>query len=327
MPTRQGDVAGAVLSARRPRRGALLLIPGIHSMGIDEPRLHGARERPRRQRRAGDDAGAARSERYRITPQSTDVIEDAVAWMARQHDLAPDGRVGIVGISFAGGLSIVAAGRPSIRDKVAYVLSFGGHGDLPRVMRYLATGEELPAPGVETHPPHDYGVAVILLRPCRPASCRPSRCAAARRHRDVPARVAAHAGGHGPGERDVREGARDGKTLPEPSRTYMTYVNDRSVGKLGPALVPYLAALGADDPVAFAAARRAAGRTGLPAARRRGHGDSAGGVGGARRRTASKGVDVHVLFSHIITHAELDIAGATSEAWKLVSFWTDVLNR
>ena len=52
--------------------------------------------------------------------------------MAAQPDLAPDGRVGIVGISFAGGLSIVAAGRPSIRDKVAFVVSFGGHGDLPR---------------------------------------------------------------------------------------------------------------------------------------------------------------------------------------------------
>ena len=61
--------------------------------------------------------------------------------MAQQPDLAPDGRVGIVGISFAGGLSIAAAGRPAIRDKVAFVVSFGGHGDLPRVMRYLATGE------------------------------------------------------------------------------------------------------------------------------------------------------------------------------------------
>ena len=114
-------------------------------------------------------------QRYRITPRATDVIEDAVAWMAQRPDLAPDGRVGMVGISFAGGLSIVAAGRPAIRDKVAFVVSFGGHGDLPRVMRYLATGEAPQVAGLATHPPHDYGVAVILYGLADQASCRPSR--------------------------------------------------------------------------------------------------------------------------------------------------------
>ena len=49
----------------------------------------------------------------------------------------------IRGISFSGGLSIVAAGRPALRDKVSYVMSFGGHGDLPRVMKYLASGKSL----------------------------------------------------------------------------------------------------------------------------------------------------------------------------------------
>ena len=50
--------------------------------------------------------------------------------------------VGLMGISFSGGLSIVAAGRPTLRDRVAYVFSFGGHDDLPRVLRYLCTGHE-----------------------------------------------------------------------------------------------------------------------------------------------------------------------------------------
>ena len=38
------------------------------------------------------------------------------------------------------------------------------------------------------------------------------------------------------------------KVLPEPSRTFMNYVNDRAVGKLGPALVPFLDQLAASDP-------------------------------------------------------------------------------
>ena len=117
-------------------------------MGIDEPRLKGL---------AGDLAASGVAVmtialpdlvRYRFTPESVDEIEDAAAWLAADHALAPDGSVGLMGISFAGGLSMVAAGRPSIRDKVAYVFSFGGHGDLPRVLRYLCSGiEPLPRGG------------------------------------------------------------------------------------------------------------------------------------------------------------------------------------
>ena len=75
--------------------------------------------------------------RYTISPAVTDAIEDAAVWLARQREAFPDGRVGMMGISFAGGLSIVAAGRPALRDRVAVVLSLGGHGDLPRTLRYL----------------------------------------------------------------------------------------------------------------------------------------------------------------------------------------------
>ena len=85
-------------------------------------------------------------QRYQITPRSTDVIEDVIGWMAQRPETAADGKIGIVGISFAGGLSIVAAGRPAVRDKLAFVVAFGGHSDLPRVMRYLVTGKETEVP-------------------------------------------------------------------------------------------------------------------------------------------------------------------------------------
>src|SRR5688572_3723045 len=162
VPTRQGDVAAQWYRPGGRVRRAALLVPGVHSMGIAEPRLTAL---------AKDLAGSGMAVMtmalpdlvgYQITARSADVLEDAVAWMAARRDLAPDGKIGMVGISFSGGLSIVAAGRDAIRDKVAFVVSFGGHGDLARVLRYLATGEAVEAPGVVTHPPHDYGVAVIL---------------------------------------------------------------------------------------------------------------------------------------------------------------------
>ena len=85
--------------------------------------------------------------RFAITPKTTDAIEQAAMWLASQPAFAPDGRIGMIGISFSGGLTLVAAGRPALRDRVAYVLSFGGHADLPRVLRYLCTGVEEPPPG------------------------------------------------------------------------------------------------------------------------------------------------------------------------------------
>jgi dienelactone hydrolase len=324
VPTRQGAVAAQWYRPDGRVRRAALLVPGVHSMGIAEPRLTAL---------ARDLAGSGVAVmtmalpdlmQYQITARSADAIEDAVAWMAAQTDLAPDGRVGIVGISFAGGLSIVAAGRPSIRDTVAYVVSFGGHGDLSRVLKYLATGEAVQAEGVATHPPHDYGVAVILY---------------AAADRLVPAgQVAALREGIGTfllasqltlvdveQANATFERARGMvKALPEPSATLLTYVNDRNVKALGPILVPHLG-LEADPAASPELAPT------VPAAPVfLIHGDEDSVIPTAESVVLaaylrSKGVEVRVLISRIITHAELDRGAAMSESWKLVSFWADVL--
>ena len=235
--------------------------------------------------------------------------------------------VGIVGISFAGGLAI-AAGRPSVRDKIAFVMSFGGHGDLPRTMSYLATGESRTCPASRCMPPHDYGVAVILygladrvVPPEQMAALRDAigtfLLASQLTLRDMNQANATF------------QKARDyARTLPEPAATYMTYVNDRNVKKLGPALVPYLSALGADSPAL--SADRAPSPPAAPVFLLHGSGDTvipaAESVllGDDLRR---KGVDVHLLLSNLITHAEVDRTAAAAETWKLVSFWANVLKR
>ena len=52
--------------------------------------------------------------RYEITPRLADIIEDSAAWAASRPELAPDGKVDLFGISFSGGLSVVASGRPAL---------------------------------------------------------------------------------------------------------------------------------------------------------------------------------------------------------------------
>ena len=326
VPTRQGDVPAQFYRPAGTVRRTALLVPGVHSMGIAEPRLTAL---------AGDLAASGVAVMamalpdlmgYRITARSADVIEDAVAWIAAQPDLAPDGRVGVVGISFAGGLSIVATGRPPVRDKVAYVVSFGGHGDLGRVLRYLATGEAVQVPGILTHPPHDYGVAVIMY---------------AGADRVVPPEQVA----------PLREGirtfllasqltlvnmdqanamfqkARDMvKPLQEPAATYLTYVNNRDTKALGPILLPHIG-LDADP---SASPERAPLAPAAPVFLLHGLDDTvipAAETVVLGEYLRQKGVHVRILLSQIITHAELDRSAAASESWKLIAFWADVLRR
>ncbi len=327
--TRNGDVAAQFYRPDGSVSRTVLLVPGIHSMGIDEPRLTAL---------ARDLAGSGVMvmtmalpdlQRYQLTTRSTDVIEDAVLWMVTQPGLAPDGRVGIVGISFAGGLSVVAAGRPSIRDRLAYVVSFGGHADLPRVMRYLATGEETQVPGVENQPPHDYGVAVILYELADQGIVPPEQVAPLRKGVET-FLLASQLTLRDMNEANATfEKAREyAKTLPEPAATYMRYVNDRSVSKLGPALVPYLQALGADSP--NLSADRAAALPSAPVFLLHGSGDTV--IPAAESVVLANylrqhGVEVHLLLSELITHAEVDRTAAAAETWKLVSFWANVLKR
>ncbi|MBI4263054.1 MAG: hypothetical protein HY657_01640 [Acidobacteria bacterium] len=324
VPTRQGEVRAQFYRPSGSVRRSVLLVPGVHSMGIAEPRLTAL---------ASDLAGSGITVmalalpdllEYQITARSADVIEDAAAWMAARPDLAPDGRVGIVGISFAGGLAIVAAGREPIRDKVAFVVSFGGHGDLARVLRYLATGEAVQAPGVVTHPPHDYGVAVILYaaadRVVPPSQVEPLRegIATFLLASQLTLVDADQANATFANAREMVKG------LPEPSATYLTYVNDRNVQALGPVLVPHLG-LEADP---AASPESAPSQPSAPVFLLHGDGDTViptaeSVVLGDYLR--GKGADVRVLISQIITHAELDRTAALSETWKLISFWADVL--
>src|SRR5471030_2411917 len=118
--------ARAYEPAHRVRRTALL-VSGLHPFGIDEPRLVALARQLAASGIAVVTPDIPDLSRFAITPAITDGIERAAGWVEADPALAPDGRVGLIGISFGGGLAVVAAGRPSLRDHVAYVLAFGGH--------------------------------------------------------------------------------------------------------------------------------------------------------------------------------------------------------
>jgi dienelactone hydrolase len=139
---------------------AMVLIPGVHRLGVDEPRL-------RRFARAIASSGVvvftpevkALTE-YRIQPESIGTIGAATRALAvsTHHP-----RVGVMGMSFAGGLSLLAASSPEWRDSIAFVVAVGAHDDLARVARFFATDAIDDAEGHMVHmKAHDYGTLVLV---------------------------------------------------------------------------------------------------------------------------------------------------------------------
>jgi dienelactone hydrolase len=321
IPWRGGKLRARLYTPRGGVDRAMVLVPGVHAAGVDEPRLVQFARDLASVRHAVLTAELIDLTKYQITPRSTDMIEDAALWLSEQRDLSNDGRVGMMGISFAGGLSIVASSRPSLRDRVAFVMSFGGHGDLARTLRYLCTGVQ---PDGASRPPHDYGVAIILLSVAEqvvpPEQVEPLRTAiltfleGSRLDMVDKARSAA----------EFDRARTLAAALPEPARTLMRYVNERDVAHLGPILLPHVTKLG-DDRM-LSPAREAAPRAPVYLL----HGTDDNVIPAIESflladTLRNRGVTVHQLATPLITHAEVDRSATASAMFRLVGFWADLL--
>ena len=341
VPTRAADVPARFYRPAGRLRRTVLLMPGVHRDGINEARLVGLAEDLAATGFGVLTIAAPDLQKFKITPAVTDVIEDAVKWASAQPQYAPDGKVGLLGISFSGGLSVVAAGRESIRDRVAFVLSFGGHGDLARVMHYLCSGEVLGdldgarkssavlgADHVQVHPPHDYGVAVVLLSLADrvvPADqveglsrgINGFLLASSLSMTDMAA---------GMSELDRLKAYAD--TLPEPSRSLMTYVNYRAVDKLGLILLPIADALKDHPSMPALSAERAAPPL-APVLLIHGIDDNViPSMETVLLAEHLKGkAQVTGLLSGLITHAEVNRTPNLTEVWRLTRFWREIINK
>ncbi len=145
LTTPRGPLHGRLYEPVRGARRTILLTSGLHPAGINEQRLVALARQLTASGVAVFTPDIPELTTFTITPAITDAIEAAAIGMADYANSRADRRIGLIGISFSGGLSIVAAGRAPLRDRVAYVLAIGGHDDLPRVLQYLCTGIE-PSP-------------------------------------------------------------------------------------------------------------------------------------------------------------------------------------
>jgi dienelactone hydrolase len=323
IPWRGGRLRARIYAPAEPGGPPALLVPGVHAGGIDEPRLIAFARDVAAMGHTVVTAHLDDLAAYSITPRTTDMIEDAAAWMMRRGEYrGADGRVGVLGISFGGGLAIVAAGRPAIRNGVAFVLALGGHADLPRTLQYLCTG--LQADGA-TRPPHDYGLAIVLLGAADRVVPLPQVAPLREAIRSFLEASRLDMVDKAKAAEEFARAKTLAQTLEEPARTYMDYVNARDVARLGPVLLPHMAALGGDPALSPT-------RSALPSAPLfLLHGTDDNVVPAIEstllaQHATSAGVRARALLTPLITHAEVDRGSTVAAMWRLVDFWADVLN-
>ncbi len=138
----------------------VVLVHGVHRLGIDEPRLQ-------RFARAVAATGVVvftpevqEIADYRIDARSIDTIGAASAALRARLG---HGRVGVMGMSFAGGLSLLAAADPRFASDIGFVVAIGAHDDLARVLRFFATNSIAQPDGTTvTLEAHEYGALVMI---------------------------------------------------------------------------------------------------------------------------------------------------------------------
>src|SRR5512146_1565192 len=142
------------------RAPGLVIVHGVHHLGIEEPRLVAFA-------RAMASAGTvvltpevASLADYSVDPAAIDLIGESARQLAER--LGAD-RVGVMGLSFAGGLALMAAADSRYSPSFSYVVAVGAHHDLARVMRFFASNEAVYPDGSRQHiDAHEYGRLVVM---------------------------------------------------------------------------------------------------------------------------------------------------------------------
>ncbi len=132
---------------------------GVHHLGIEEPRLVAF-------------ARALASSGIRVlTPELLSLADyqvdrrsiDLIGYSACALSAQLGQKVGVLGLSFAGGLSLLAAADPRFGPCIRFVVSVGAHDDLERVSQFLISNTIERLDGTTLHmAAHEYGALVLI---------------------------------------------------------------------------------------------------------------------------------------------------------------------
>jgi dienelactone hydrolase len=157
--TEAGVVRGRLyLPERNPGAPGLVVLHGVHHLGIEEPRLVNFAKAMASCGLRVLTPELPGIKDYHVDLGSVRVIEESARWFAGQTG----GPVGVLGLSFSGGLALVAAGNPGYRKDFKFVLAVGSQDEMAHVANFYLTGREVrPDGSTERLTPHEYGPLVL----------------------------------------------------------------------------------------------------------------------------------------------------------------------
>lgn len=121
-------------------RPALLLVHGANPDGMDNPFLNHVAKVFAASGFTTMLADFTFAKQMKMKPQITNQVEVVFQALVNRPDV-DERAAGIMGISFSGPASIIAATRPSIKSKVKFVISFGGYYDSYALALYHLAGK------------------------------------------------------------------------------------------------------------------------------------------------------------------------------------------
>lgn len=156
-----GNVAARLYVPRGLKSApGLVVLHGIHHLGIDEPRLVNFSRVMAASGYVVLTPEMPALADYRIEPGSIAIIGAAARQLSSELRVQ---RVGVLGLSFAGGLALLADADPQWSRSIAYVAAIGAHDELARVLRFFVTNSAPEPDGATLRlEAHEYGALVVV---------------------------------------------------------------------------------------------------------------------------------------------------------------------
>jgi pimeloyl-ACP methyl ester carboxylesterase len=137
----------------------IVLVHGVHRLGPDDPRLVRLAEAFAATGLVVFTPRIVPFTEYRLAPEAIAAIGAAASGLRREVERP----VGVIGISFAGGMALIAATDPRFAPDIAFVVALGAHHDLERISIFFATDRILlPAGALQAHESDQYGALVLI---------------------------------------------------------------------------------------------------------------------------------------------------------------------
>ena len=158
------NIADLYVSPQGARAG-IVLIPGVVRDSKDDSRLVALANALARLRFAVLVPEVAGLRRLHIRARDVRLMADAFRYLVEQPELAPQGRAGFGGFSYGASVVLMASLEPDIREKVHYVLGFGGYHDMTNMVTYFTTGyyHEEETDALKYRRPHGYLKKVFTI--------------------------------------------------------------------------------------------------------------------------------------------------------------------